>query len=260
MDVRLDGRRALVTGANSGIGRAIALALAESGAKVAVNWVVHPEAADEVVQTIEKGGGSALSVKADVSNPDDVAAMFAKIDEAWGGLDILVNNAGIDGDRALGWEADLKAWRRVLEINLFGAFYCAREALKRMVPAGSGTVLNLTSVHEVIAWTGYSAYTSAKAGLSMLTRTLAQEAAPYGVRVLAIAPGAIKTPINKSVWTDPKMRADLLDKIPMNRIGETDDVARMVTVLVSDAAGYVTGTTVFVDGGMTDYPDFSEGG
>lgn len=260
MDVRLDGRRALVTGANSGIGQAIAIALAESGAHVAINWITHPEAADEVVKTIEKDGGTALAVKADVSNPEQVAAMFAEIDKAWGGLDILVNNAGIDGERNLSWEADLGAWRRVLEINLFGAFYCAREALKRMVPAGSGTVLNLTSVHEIIAWTGYSAYTSAKAGLSMLTKTLAQETAPHGVRVLALAPGAIKTPINKSVWTDPKMRADLLDKIPINRIGETDDIARMATFLVSDAASYVTATTVFVDGGMTDYPDFRKGG
>ncbi len=260
MDVRLDGRRALVTGANSGIGKAIAIALAESGAKVAINWISHPDAADEVVKTIESGGGTALSVKADVSDPDQVAAMFATVDEAWGGVDVLVNNAGIDGDRALGWEADPEAWRRVLEINLFGAFYCAREALRRMVAAGSGTVLNLTSVHEVVAWTGYSAYTSAKAGLSMLTKTLAQEAAPHGVRVLSLAPGAIKTPINKSVWTDPKMRADLLDKIPMNRIGDTDDIANMATFLVSDAASYVTGTTVFVDGGMTDYPDFRKGG
>ncbi len=260
MEVRLDGRRALVTGANSGIGRAIAIALAQSGAKVAVNWVVNPDATDEVVKAIQKGGGTALPVQADVSKADQVAAMFQQIDQAWGGLDILVNNAGIDGQRSLAWEADLDAWRRVLEINLFGAFYCASEALKRMVPAGGGTVLNLTSVHEVIAWTGYSAYTSAKAGLSMLTKTLAQEAAPHGVRVLAVAPGAIKTPINKDVWTDPKMRADLLDKIPIARIGETDDVADMVTFLVSDAASYVTGTTVFVDGGMTDYPDFRKGG
>jgi NAD(P)-dependent dehydrogenase (short-subunit alcohol dehydrogenase family) len=260
MDVRLDGRRALVTGANSGIGRAIALALAEAGAKTAVNWVTHPEAADEVVKTIESAGGTALAVRADVSRPDEVAAMFKAIDDAWGGIDVLVNNAGIDGGRQLGWEADLDAWRRVLEINLFGAFYCAREALGRMVPQGSGTVLNITSVHEVIAWTGYSAYTSAKAGLSMLTRTLAQEAAPHGVRVLSLAPGAIKTPINQSVWSDPAMRADLLDKIPMNRMGEADEIARLVVMLVSDVAAYVTATTVFADGGMTDYPDFAKGG
>jgi glucose 1-dehydrogenase len=260
MDVRLDGRRALVTGANSGIGRAIALALAGSGAKTAINWVAHPEAADEVVHTIEEAGGTALAVRADVSKPDEVAAMFEAVDEAWGGIDVLVNNAGIDGERQLGWEADLEAWRRVLEINLFGAFHCAREALKRMVPQGSGTVLNITSVHEVIAWTGYSAYTSAKAGLSMLTKTLAQEAAAHGVRVLALAPGAIKTPINKSVWSDPTMRADLLEKIPMNRLGEAEEIGRLAVMLVSDVAAYVTATTVFADGGMTDYPDFEKGG
>ena len=260
MDVRLDGRRALVTGANSGIGRAIALALADAGAKVAINWISHPEAADEVVDIIEKNGGTALSVRADVSRAEDVATMFGTIDEAWGGIDALVNNAGIDGERQLGWEADLDAWRRVLEINLFGAFHCAREALKRMVPQGSGTVLNITSVHEVIAWTGYSAYTSAKAGLSMLTKTLAQEAAPHGVRVLSLAPGAIKTPINKSVWSDPAMSADLLDKIPMNRLGEADEIGRIAVLLVSDVAAYMTATTVFADGGMTDYPDFEKGG
>ncbi len=260
MDVRLDGKRALVTGANSGIGRAVALALAEAGAKVAVNWIAHPEATDEVVEEIEKAGGTALGVKADVSKADEVAAMFATLDGAWGGVDIVVNNAGIDGDRALGWEADLDAWRKVLEINLFGAFYCAREALRRMVPAQSGTVLNITSVHEVIAWTGYSAYASAKAGLSMLTKTLAQEAAPHGVRVLSLAPGAIKTPINKAVWSDPKMSADLLDKIPMNRLGEADEIGRLAVMLVSDVAGYITGSSVFADGGMTDYPDFRKGG
>jgi glucose 1-dehydrogenase len=260
MDVRLDGRRALVTGANSGIGKAIALALAGSGAKTAINWVTHPEAATEVVHDIEKGGGTALAVRADVSKPDEVAAMFKAVDEAWGGIDVLVNNAGIDGERQLAWEADLESWRRVLEINLFGPFHCAREALKRMVPQGSGTVLNITSVHEVIAWTGYSAYTSAKAGLSMLTKTLAQEAAPHGVRVLSLAPGAIKTPINKSVWSDPTMRADLLEKIPMNRLGEADEIGRLAVMLVSDVAAYVTATTVFADGGMTDYPDFEKGG
>jgi glucose 1-dehydrogenase len=260
MDVRLDGRRALVTGANSGIGRAIALAMAEAGARTAVNWVTHPEAADDVVHAIEQGGGTALSVKADVSKPEEVAAMFEAVDKAWGGIDILVNNAGIDGGRQLGWEADLDAWRRVLEVNLFGAFHCSREALRRMVAAGRGTVLNITSVHEVIAWTGYSAYTTSKAGVSMLTKTLAQEAAPHGVRVLSLAPGAIKTPINKDVWSDPTMRADLLDKIPMNRLGEAEEIGRLAVLLTSDVAAYVTATTVFADGGMTDYPDFERGG
>jgi glucose 1-dehydrogenase len=260
MNIRLDGKRALVTGANSGIGKAIALALADSGAKVGINCRDHLEAAQEVVKEIREGRGEALAVQADVSLPEAVARMFEQVDEAWEGIDILVNNAGIDGGRALGWEADPAAWRKVIEVNLFGAFYCSQQALKRMVPQKSGVILNISSVHEMIAWSGYSAYTASKAGLGMMTQTLAQEAAPYGVRVLALGPGAIKTPINRSVWSDPSSLKDLLEKIPLNRVGEPEDVARMAVVLVSGAASYLTGRTVFVDGGMTDYPDFSHGG
>jgi NAD(P)-dependent dehydrogenase (short-subunit alcohol dehydrogenase family) len=260
MNIRLDGKRALATGSNSGIGAAIALALADAGAKVVINYLAHPEAADALVQTIEQRGGEAISVRADVADPAAVVAMFRQIDTAWGGLDILINNAGVDGARCLGWETDITAWRRVVEINLFGAFHCAREALQRMVPQKSGVVLNVTSVHEEIAWTGYSAYTASKAAVSMLTKTLAQEAAPHGVRVLAVAPGAIKTPINRAVWDAPTSVQDLLEKIPLNRLGEPDEIARMVVMLVSDAAAYVTGRTIFVDGGMTDYPSFAHGG
>jgi NAD(P)-dependent dehydrogenase (short-subunit alcohol dehydrogenase family) len=260
MNVRLDGKRALVTGGNSGIGAAIALGLADAGAKVAINYVTHPEAADELVRAITTKGGEAIAAQADVADPAAVAAMFRQLDAAWGGIDILINNAGIDGPRAMGWEADLTAWRKVIEINLFGAFHCAREALQRMVPQKSGVILNTTSVHEEIAWAGYSAYTASKAAVGMLTKTLAQEAAPYGVRVLAVAPGAIKTSINRDVWSDPKSLQDLLEKIPLNRLGEPEDIARMVVMLVSDAAGYATGRTFFVDGGMTDYPSFAHGG
>ena len=260
MNISLKGKRALVTGGNSGIGAVISLALAEAGAKVVINYVTHPETAESMVQTILRANGEAMAIKADVSDPEAVASMFAQIDAAWGGIDILINNAGIDGPRAPIWEADLAAWRKVIDINLFGAFHCAREALKRMVPQKSGVVLNTTSVHEEIAWAGYSAYTASKAAVSMLTKNLAQEAAPYGVRVLAIAPGAIKTPINRGVWSDPKNLQDLLEKIPLNRLGEPEEIAAMVVILVSDAASYVTGRTVFVDGGMTDYPDFAHGG
>ena len=199
-------------------------------------------------------------MQADVSDPTAIAQMFGRIDEVWGGIDILINNAGTDGVRAFGWEADIAEWRKVIEVNLFGAFYCAREALKRMVPQNSGVVLNITSVHEEIAWSGYSAYTASKAAVSMLTKTLAQETAPHGVRVLAIGPGAIKTSINQSVWSDPKSLQDLLEKIPLKRIGEPEEIARMVVVLASEVASYVTGRTIFVDGGMTDYPDFAHGG
>lgn len=260
MDIRLDGKRALVTGGNSGIGAAIAAALADAGARVAINYVVHPEAAQDLAAQIQDKGGEALSIQADVSDPAAVMRMFAQIDQAWGGIDILVNSAGIDGARAPAWEADFAAWRKVIEVNLLGAFSCAQQALARMVAQKHGVILNISSVHEVIAWSGYSAYTASKAGLAMMTQTLAQEAAPYGVRVLAVAPGAIKTPINRSVWSDPAHLRDLLEKIPLNRIGDPDDIARMVVVLVSDVAAYVTGRTVFVDGGMTDYPDFAHGG
>ena len=260
MNISLEGKRALVTGANSGIGAAIALGLADAGAKVGINYVIHPEAADGLVRAIQKKHGEAISLQADVSDPSAVAEMFRQIDEAWSGIDVLINNAGIDGDRALGWEADIAAWRKVIEVNMFGAFYCAREALKRMVPQKSGVVLSTSSVHEEIAWSGYSAYTASKAAVSMLTKTLAQEAGPHGVRVLAVAPGAIKTPINRSVWSDPQSLQDLLEKIPLHRIGEPEEIARMVVVLVSDVASYVTGRTVFVDGGMTDYPSFARGG
>jgi len=260
MNIRLDGKRALVTGGSSGIGEAIVMALAEAGAKVAINCHARLVAAQQIVERILDLGGEAFAVQADVSRPEAVVQMFRDLDEKWGGMDILVNSAGIDGKRALGWEADLDAWREVIEVNLFGAFYCAQQALKRMVPQKSGVILSISSVHEMIAWSGYSAYTASKAGLGMITRTLAQEAAPHGVRVLAIGPGAIKTPINRAVWTDPKNLKDLLDKIPLSRLGEPEEVARMVVVLVSDAASYLTGRTVFVDGGMTDYPEFSHGG
>jgi glucose 1-dehydrogenase len=260
MDLELRGRRAIVTGANSGIGRAIAVALAREGAHVCINYVVQPETAQSAVAEITRSGGTAMAAQADVSDPAQVARMFADVERAWDGVDILVNNAGIDGPRAAGWEQSVDAWRRVLDINLTGAYLCAREALRRMIPGKRGVVLNLTSVHERIPWTGYAAYTTSKAGLSMLTKTLAQEAAPSGVRVVALAPGAIQTPINRDVWNDPAQLQDLLTKIPMGRMGTVDDVARMVAVLVSDVAAYVTGTTLFVDGGMTLYPSFIRGG
>ncbi|HJV36422.1 glucose 1-dehydrogenase [Geomonas sp.] len=260
MEIRLDGKRALVTGGNSGIGEAIVTALAEAGAKVAINYHNRPEAAQAAVQRVMEQKGEAMAISADVSDPDAVAAMFRRLDESWGGVDILINNAGIDGVRAFAWESDLTAWRGVLEVNLFGSFICAREALRRMVAQKGGVVLNISSVHEEIAWSGYSAYTASKAALGMLTKNLAQEAAPHGVRVLAVAPGAIQTPINRAVWTDPQSRQDLLEKIPLNRIGDPQEIARVVVVLVSDVASYLTGRSVFVDGGMTDFPDFSHGG
>ncbi|MFT4052999.1 MAG: glucose 1-dehydrogenase [Novosphingobium sp.] len=260
MNIDLKGKRVLVTGGNSGLGAAIAKAFAAEGACVAINYLVNPEETDTLVKQFVTAGGKALGLMADISDPATVETMFEAIDEAWGGIDILVNNAGIDGHAVLGWEADPDAWGKVIDINLKGAFLCARAALKRMVPQKSGVVLNTSSVHEVIAWTGYSAYTASKAGVSMMSKSLAQEAAPHGVRVLCIAPGAIRTPINKVVWSDPETYKDLLTKIPLGRIGEAEDIANMAVVLASDVAAYITGTTIFVDGGMTDYPSFAHGG
>jgi NAD(P)-dependent dehydrogenase (short-subunit alcohol dehydrogenase family) len=260
MEIRLEGKRALVTGGNSGIGEAIVLALAEAGAHVAINFVSDPDVAQALVRSIQDQHGTAMAINGDVSDPADVALLFKTIVESWGGIDILINNAGIDGGRALCWETDIDAWRKVIDVNLLGSFYCAREALQRMVPQQSGVILNISSVHEEIAWSGYSSYAASKAAVSMLTKTLAQEAAPHGVRVLSLAPGAIRTPINRSVWSDRQSLQDLLEKIPLNRIGEPQEIAHMAVVLVSDIASYITGRTVFVDGGMTDYPDFAHGG
>jgi glucose 1-dehydrogenase len=260
MNITLKGKRALVTGGNSGIGAAVVKALADAGAKVAINYLVHPESTQSILKEIQSKNGEVISIQSDVSDPEAVAKMFAQLDKEWGGIDILINSAGIDGARAFAWEAEISAWKKVIEVNLLGSFYNSREALKRMIPQKSGVILNVSSVHEIVAWSGYSAYTASKAAIGMMTKTLAQEAAPYGVRVLSIGPGAIKTPINKNVWSDPNSLSDLLEKIPLNRLGEPEDIAQMVVVLVSDVASYITGRTIYVDGGMTDYPDFSHGG
>lgn len=249
-----------MTGGNSGIGAAIVNELADAGAKVAINYVSHPETAQQIAEAIWQKGGDAIIIEADISDTAAVEAMFNKLDETWGGIDILINNAGIDGVSGDGWEIDIEDWQKVITINLVGSFYCAQQALKRMVPQKSGVILSTSSVHETIAWTGHSAYTTSKAGLSMLTKTLAQEAAPHNVRVLALAPGAVKTSINQNVWDNKAGLKDLLEKIPLKRIGDPEEIARMAVVLVSDVASYVTGRTIFVDGGMTDYPDFAHGG
>jgi glucose 1-dehydrogenase len=260
MDLNLSGKRVLVTGGNTGLGAAIATAFAAEHARVAINYIAEPEAAQSLALQLRATAADVLTLEADISDAAAVESMFGQLDKNWGGIDILINNAGIDGPRALAWEADLVAWSRVLQINLNGAFHCARAALRRMVAQRSGVVLNTSSVHEQIAWSGYSAYAASKAGLSMLSKTLAQEAGPFGVRVLCIAPGAIRTTINASVWQDPSGAHDLLSKIPLGRVGEPKDVARLAVVLASEVADYVTATSVFIDGGMSDYPAFGHGG
>lgn len=260
MNISLETKRVVVTGGSSGIGEAMAVAMASAGAKVAVVYSRDGEKARAVVAKITASGGDAFAIKADVSKASAVERLFAAVDKRWGGIDGLINNAGIDGDRALSWELDLSEWKRVVDVNLTGTFLCSAAALKRMVPKKRGVIVNVSSVHEVIPWSGYSAYTAAKAGVAMLTKTLAQEVAPFGIRVLSIAPGAIRTPINQAVWSDRAALKDLEKKIPMQRMGEPREIAAMAVVLVSDVASYMTGCSVTVDGGMTNFADFAHGG
>ncbi len=260
LEIDLKGKVAVVTGSSSGLGRSIAQFLSKAGASVVINYRKEKDKADEVTQEIIQGGGKAICVQADVSKKEDVKHLFEMADQELGPVDILVNNAGIDGKRQMCGDDDPDEWERVISINLLGPYYCAREAVKRMIPKKSGVIINITSDHEFVPWSGYSAYSSSKAGLSMFTKTLAQEVAENNIRVISVAPGAIKTPINRDVWGNPDSLADLLKKVAMPRLGEVSDIGSVVAFLCSDLASYVTGITVPVDGGMLLYPDFKHGG
>jgi glucose 1-dehydrogenase len=263
----LEGQRALVTGANSGIGAGIALALAEAGAVVAVNYVARPEEAQRIVGAIGEAGGTALAVHADVGQEAQVEAMFDQVLDAFGGLDILVNNAGLQRDAPL-VSMSLADWNFVLQVNLTGQFLCARRAAREFIRQGiepgrsvcAGKIVCVSSVHDVIPWAGHVNYAASKGGVMMMMKTLAQELAAHRIRVNSVSPGAIKTPINRMAWETPEAEAALLALIPYKRVGHTSDVARAVAWLASDDADYVTGATLYVDGGMTLYPGFHEGG
>jgi glucose 1-dehydrogenase len=255
----LVGQKALVTGASSGIGEAIALAFGEAGADVAVNYVSKEDEAEAVVARIRRAGRRALSHRADVSKEDEVRAMFRRVIAEFGTLDILVNNAGLQRD-ALFDAMTLDEWRRVLEVNLTGQFLCAREALREFKHRSAGKIICISSVHEAIPWAGHANYAASKGGVMMMMKSLAQEVAPLGIRVNGIAPGAIRTDINRAAWEEPQAREALLKLIPYRRIGEPGDVARAAVWLASDDSDYVVGTTLFVDGGMMLFPGFAAGG
>jgi glucose 1-dehydrogenase len=263
----LKNQRALVTGANSGIGEACALALGAAGADVVVNYYSNPEEAERVAASIEKGGSRAIAFRADVSREDDVRRMFAGMLEQFGTIDILVNNAGLQRDAPF-HEMTLEQWNTVIATNLTGQFLCAREAVREFLRRGvvpevssaAGKIICMSSVHEVIPWGGHVNYAASKGGIMQLMKSMAQELAPKKIRVNSIAPGAIKTPINRAAWETPAAEAELLKLIPEGRVGMPEDIARTAVWLASDASDYVTGTTLFVDGGMTLYPGFATGG
>ncbi len=259
-DLPLQGRVAAVTGSSSGIGRAIAIALAEAGADVAISYHSDEEGAQETTAAVREFGRRAVYGALSVGDEASVAEHFDLISKELGEVDILVNNAGIDGKTAKLWELEPDDWDAVMRVNLRGPFLCSRRVLPGMISRGKGVILNITSVHDVIPWGSHIAYCASKAAMAMATRSLALELQDAGVRVVALAPGAVRTPINRDVWEDPEKMADLKKKIPLGRIGEVEEIARVARLLVSDDASYLTGTTVTVDGAMTAYPSFAHGG
>ncbi len=253
----LEGQKAIVTGASSGIGKATAMRLAAEGAQVCLNYYSDADksGAEDAVAAIGKAGGRALALQADVGSEDDVKRLVSGAAKEFGGLDLLVNNAGIENKVAL-IEMPLADWERVLRTNLTGAFLCMREAARLMVDSGGGVIVNVSSVHEFIPWPGYAHYCSSKGGLKLLMETAARELAGGRVRVVNVAPGAIATPINEELLEHPKEERVVEEEIPLGRMGSADEVAGAIAWVASAEAGYVTGTTIVVDGGMSLYPKF----
>jgi len=267
VDLSLKGQRALVTGANSGIGAGVARALAGAGAAVVVNYVANHEVADAIVEEIESQGGKAMAIQADVAKEDQVQAMFRQMIETWGSIDILVNNAGLQRDFSF-HEMPLKDWQFVLDVNLTGQFLCSREAIREFLRRGIkpelsvalGKIICMSSVHDIIPWGGHVNYAASKGGVMLMMKSLAQEYGARRIRVNSICPGAIKTPINTEAWDTPEAERELLRLIPYKRVGVVEDIGKAAVFLASDASDYMTGTNLYVDGGMTLYPGFEAGG
>ena len=260
------GQKALVTGANSGIGKAAAIALGQAGADVMVNYVSGEDHEDAVVGEIRRSGAKAYAHKADVSQEEQVQQMFHRMLEELGTIDILVNNAGLQRDAPF-HEMTLAQWNTVIGINLTGQFLCAREAVRHFLQRDVVSDFLRRrqdhihdSVHEMIPWAGHANYAASKGGVMLLMKSLAQELAPRRIRVNSIAPGAIRTPINTAAWETKEAYDQLMTLIPYKRIGEPIDVARAAVWLASDDSDYVNGASLFVDGGMTLYPGFTENG
>ena len=258
---------AVVTGANSGIGEGVVRHMAAAGAAVVVNYVVHPEAAQAIVDDIVHAGGKAIAIEADVTSEDQVVEMFKQTVQTFGTVDIAVPNAGLQRDSRFE-EMTLDQWNFVIAVNLTGQFLCAREAVREFLRRGprpeissaTGKIIHMSSVHEFIPWAGHVNYGASKGGVMMLMKSLAQEVADRKIRVNSIGPGAIKTPINTAAWATPEAEHKLLDLIPYNRVGIADDIGRAAVWLASDDSDYITGQTLMVDGGMTLMEGFATGG
>lgn len=264
----LVGQKAVVTGGNTGIGKAIAMALGNAGADVAVNYLNDDDGAvEEMTHELKKAGRQVMGIQADVSNENEVKELFAQVTERFGTVDILVNNAGLQQGAPFE-EMTLAQWQKVIDVNLTGQFLCAREAVKEFkrrgvvseVSCAAGKILCISSVHEVIPWAGHVNYAASKGGVLLMMKSIAQEVAPFRIRVNSIAPGAVKTKINKDAWSSPEAEEELLKLIPYQRIGEPEDIGRVAIWLASDDSDYINGITLFVDGGMTLYPGFAEDG
>ncbi len=263
----LEGQKALVTGGASGIGKAVAIALGKAGADVVVNYVRGEAQANEVAAEIGKCGSRAFAHQADVSSEEQVKNMFAKMYQEFGTVDILINNAGLQKDAPFD-EMTIEEWNTVLNVNLTGQFLCAREAVRefkrrgvvKSVSCAAGKIICMSSVHEIIPWAGHVNYAASKGGVMLMMKSIAQEVAPYRIRVNSIAPGAIRTPINREAWDTPEAYDELMGLVPYKRIGEPEDIARAAVWMASDYADYVNGVSLVVDGGMTLYPGFATGG
>ncbi|TYR79860.1 glucose 1-dehydrogenase [Priestia megaterium] len=255
----LKGKVAVVTGAATGIGKAIAIRFGQEKMKVVVNYRSKSEHASKVVEEINKHGGEAIAVQADVSKEADVKRLIESAHTTFGSLDVMVNNAGVQKEIP-SHEMSLEEWNKVISVNLSGTFMGAREAIAYMLEHHiKGTVINMSSVHDIIPWPHFVHYASSKGGIKMMTETLALEYAPRGIRVNAIGPGAINTPINAEKFADPAVKADVEKLIPMGYVAEADEISSVAAWLASNEARYVTGITLYADGGMTLYPSFQAG-
>jgi glucose 1-dehydrogenase len=249
----LVGKVAIVTGAGSGIGFAIAQLFAANGAAVAINYLGHGDDAHGLAQKIEADGGRAVAIEADVSKAAEVEPLVTATVERFGKLDVLVNNAGIEKSQPL-LEIDEANWDSTLAVDLKGPFLCLQAAARRMQARG-GSIVNISSIHEDVPFPGFTPYVAAKGGLRMLMRNASLELAPYGIRVNNIAPGAIATPINAATLADPAKVKRLQELVPLQRMGSADEVAQVALFLASDRASYVTGSTYYVDGGIVQHAE-----